>query len=205
MHGAPADFLADTTGGTVRSAEGTDGHGRGRSCLRRVPLGWRGVVVSVVPGRGVGRVGFCSVASGGRAGRSGPASPVSVSRVCRDSCVVAGVVVAAQGVYGGGDLGGAGGQGRRCRASSDRFPGGYRGVHCSALAGRDGRSGRGGARVVSRGRGGRGGGCVDPAGDRNTGGRCAGRGGRGAGGDRVPVRRRGGGRLGDGGRGGGGV
>ncbi len=95
MHGATAKFLADLSGGAVRSAKGTDGHGRGRFCARRVTVGRWGVAVSVVCGRGSGRVGLCPFSSGGRDGRVGAAAAVSMPYVCGDSCVVAGDVVAA--------------------------------------------------------------------------------------------------------------
>lgn len=205
MHGAPADFLAETTGGAVRSAEGTDGHRRGRFCSRRVPVGGWGAAVSVVPGRGAGAVGFRTSASGGRVGRSGPAAAVAVSGVFSHSCVVAGVVVAAQGLFRGGDLGGAVGQGRRCGASGDRRAGWGAGVHGAGLVAGDRSAGRDGAELVYRRRGDRGGGRVDPGGDRDRGRGCAGRGGGGRCGAGVPVRAGGGGRRGDGGGGGGGV
>lgn len=156
MHGAPADFLAETTGGAVRSAEGTDGHRRGRFCSRRVPVGGWGAAVSVVPGRGAGAVGFRTSASGGRVGRSGPAAAVAVSGVFSHSCVVAGVVVAAQGLFRGGDLGGAVGQGRRCGASGDRRAGWGAGVHGAGLVAGDRSAGRDGAELVYRRRGDRG-------------------------------------------------
>ena len=63
MQGAPSDFLAETSGVpcVVRKALMVTvevGRGRGRSCLRRVSVGWRGVVVSVMSGWDVGSVGF---------------------------------------------------------------------------------------------------------------------------------------------------
>jgi len=34
VHGAPAEFLAEISGGAVRSAKGTDGHGSWAGALR---------------------------------------------------------------------------------------------------------------------------------------------------------------------------
>lgn len=188
MHGAPAVFLGRDLGGTVRSAKGTDGHGRGRSRARRVPAGrWRDVV-SVVPGRGVGPVGFRAVTPCSRVGRAGAAAPVSVPRVCGDPCVAAGDVAAAQGLCRGVDLGGGGGQGGRCRAPPDRASVGDSRIDGPRLAAGDHRASAGGAALVHLGRGR----CGGRRGDTEGGGvgvrGCAGRGRRGAGGDRGAFR-----------------
>lgn len=98
-----------------------------------------------------------------------------------------------------GDLGGGGGQGRWLRLSADRGCTGYPGVHGPALVTGDRQACRRGASVVARGRGDRGGGCVGTGSDCNEFRGCAGRGGGGAGGDRVPVRAGADGRRGDGG------
>jgi hypothetical protein len=74
----PAEVLAGLAGCRAVVLGGTDGDRRGRSCSRRVPVGGWGAVVSVLPGRGAGPVGFRAIAAGGQAGGSSPASPVAV-------------------------------------------------------------------------------------------------------------------------------
>jgi hypothetical protein len=103
----------------------------------------------------------------------GMAEPVRPRRSrCRgcagDPCVVAGDVVAAQGLSGRADLGGGGGQGGRCRASGDRGAIGDSRIDGPRLAAGDHRASRGAAVLVRLDRGHRGGRRVDTEGDRIT-------------------------------------
>ena len=153
MHGAPAEFPGRDLGGTVRSAKGTDGHGRGRSRARRVPAGrWRGVV-SVVPGWGVGPVGFRSGSSCRRVGRAGAAAPFSVPHVCGDARVASGDVAAAQGLFAELIWAAVVAKAGRGRAPLDRASVGDSGIDGPRVAAGDHRAGGGGAALVHLGRG----------------------------------------------------
>jgi len=150
---APLDFLADVAGVPCVCERTHVGHGKRRFFFRRVPAVCGRDVVSVVPGRCVGRVGFRPFPINRRRGRAVATAAGAVPGLSGDACVVAGGVVAAQGLSGRVGVGGVAGSGRRGWASADR--GGFVGavLDGAGVAAAGGRPARGGPDRVSAARG----------------------------------------------------
>jgi hypothetical protein len=116
----PAESFAGTAGCRAVVHGGTSGDGRGRSCPRRVPAGWRGDRMPALRLGCAGRVGLCPCSMGRWVGRVASPAPGSVPELWGDACVAAGHGAVAQSVCGGTDLGCFGWPCRRAGPSPDR-------------------------------------------------------------------------------------
>lgn len=146
----------------MRVRKDARGHGKRRCWFRRVPPVGRADQLSVLCGGGARRVGVRPFPVGRRRCRTTAATAGPVPELSGDARVVAGGVVAAQGLSGRTGLVGAGCASNWCRSSADRCGVVGAGVDVAGVAAPGGGAARGRADRFPAIRGDRRGRCADP-------------------------------------------